>query len=76
MKTLEERYGDEILIDNTALDQCRQCKDCAFQSDGTIYTNDYRKGSCAKYKYPKNKPFEVMENRVACPCYRNKDEFN
>ena len=37
-KTLEERYADEVLTDNTQFDKCRQCKDCIFRDDGTVQT--------------------------------------
>lgn len=65
-KTLEERYGDEILTDNTKLSKYEQCKDCIYQDDGTVYSNRYDKGSCQKYPYPKFKPIDVMMNRKEC----------
>ena len=30
-KTLEERYADEVLTDNAALNHYSQCKDCIFR---------------------------------------------
>lgn len=66
MKTFEERYENEILTDNTAIEKCKQCKDCIFQSDGTAYSNDYQKGSCAMYKYPTVKPLDVIRNTGQC----------
>ena len=39
-KTLEERYADEVLTDNTQFDKCRQCKDCIFRDDGTVYSKE------------------------------------
>jgi hypothetical protein len=59
-KSLEERYADDILTDNAALDKYRQCKDCIFRDDGTIYSNHYQKGCCRMYPYPKFKPNDVM----------------
>jgi len=71
-KSLEERYGDEILTDNTVLEKCTQCKDCLFWNDGTEYSN-YRKSSCAIYTYPDMKPLEVMENRERCEYYEKEE---
>ena len=65
-KTLFERYGDEILTDNVALDKYRQCKDCVFRNDGTVYSNHYQKASCAMYPYPQFKPNEVAMNEGPC----------
>jgi hypothetical protein len=72
-KSLEERYGDEILTDNTALDKCRQCKDCLFWNDGTVYSNNYQKGSCAIYGYPDSKPIDVMLNKEKCEYYEKEE---
>ena len=68
-KTLSERYGDEVLTDNTQIPKCEQCKDCVFRSDGTVWTNDYRKGSCALYPYPSMKPSGVKNNTEKCEYY-------
>lgn len=65
-KTLEERYGDEILTDNTKLSKYEQCKDCIYQDDGTVYSNRYDKGCCQKFPHPKSKPIDVMMNRKEC----------
>lgn len=46
------------------------CKDCAFRDDGTIYTNDYTKGSCQKFPYPDMKPSSVLFKNAMCPCYK------
>lgn len=68
--TLEERYADDTLTDNTALDKYRQCKDCALRDDGTVYSNHYQKGSCAAYPYPGFKPSKVMLNTDKCEFYK------
>jgi hypothetical protein len=65
-KTLFERYKDDILTDNTALDKYRQCKNCVFRDDGTIYANHYQKASCAMYPYPLFKPNEVAMYKETC----------
>ncbi len=65
-KTLEERYADEVLTDNAALKECRQCKECVFRDDGTVYTNHYQKGCCAIYPYPSFKPEGVMMDTEKC----------
>lgn len=67
--TVTERYFDEILTDNTAFDKCRQCKDCIFRDDGTVYSNHYQKGCCRAYPYPRFKPDDIMMNRVNCEFY-------
>lgn len=38
-KTLEERYGEEILSDNAALKHYSQCEDCVFR-DKTIVNGE------------------------------------
>ena len=45
-KSLQERWDEEFLTDNSQFENCRQCKDCKFQSDGTIWSNYYTKASC------------------------------
>ena len=72
-KSLEERYGDEILTDNTALEKCKQCKDCLFQIGLTDFSNNYQKCSCAVYEHPDMKPLGVMENKEKCE-YHEKEE--
>lgn len=66
-KTLQERWDEDILTDNTQFENCKQCKGCKFQDDGSIYTNHYTKASCQKYPYPKMKPIEVIDNEGNCP---------
>ena len=68
-KTLEQRYKDETLTDNTKLSKYRQCKDCFFRDDGTVYTNDYRKCCCVMYPYPSHKPMGIMKNTETCEYY-------
>jgi hypothetical protein len=64
--TLEERYADDILTDNTQFENCKQCKACLFRDDGTIYSNDYRKCSCEMFPYPSMKPLGVINNKENC----------
>lgn len=68
-KSIEDRYADEVLTDNTALDKYRQCKTCAFRDDGTVYSNHYQKGCCQMYRYPNFKPSGVMLNTEFCEFY-------
>lgn len=35
-KSLEERYADEVLTDNAALNHYAQCKDCMFRDKTTV----------------------------------------
>ncbi|MFI3166480.1 MAG: hypothetical protein R3Y32_00005 [Bacillota bacterium] len=69
MKTFDERYGDEILTDNSKIKTCEQCKDCRFQDDGTAWTNDYKKAYCSLYQYPQHKPMEVIHCTEECEFY-------
>lgn len=66
MKTWIEVHEGEKFGDGGISENCKQCKDCIFQSDGTQYSNDYRKSSCAIYQYPDMKPIEVIRNAVQC----------
>ena len=68
-KTFDERYGDEILSDNTQKPKCQQCKDCIFRDDGTVYSSHYTKSSCRMYPYPKFKPLAVMYGSEQCEFY-------
>jgi len=69
----EELHDGEIFTDNTKIEKNKQCKDCMLQSDGTVYTNDYRKCSCLIYQHPEMKPDYVLENTGKCEYYE-KDE--
>jgi hypothetical protein len=68
-KTLSERYADEQLSDNSAVQKYEQCKNCIFRDDGTVYSNDYRKSCCRMYPYPKFKPISVMDGSERCEYY-------
>ena len=68
MKSFEERYGDEILSDNTHADYCRQCKDCAMWGIGDDpFSNRYDKGNCSMFPNPDHKPVYVINNQGQCP---------
>ena len=66
-KTLEERYADEMLTDNSALNHYSQCKDCIFRDKRIIFGEEggYDKCVCHIYgrttalrsKYSDGKPF-------------------
>lgn len=68
-KTLQERWDEEVLTDNTQFENCKQCKACINRYDGTVWSNHYTKSSCKKYPYPKMKPIEVINNTANCPYY-------
>lgn len=74
-KTFSERYSDEQLTDNSRIEKCKQCKNCIFQSDGTVWSNDYQKSCCAMFQYPQSKPIGVIKNIVNCEYYE-KQKFN
>jgi len=69
----EEQHDGEIFTDNTKIEKCKQCKDCMYQSDGTVYTNNYQKCSCLIYQHPEMKPDYVRHNTGKCEHYE-KDE--
>lgn len=73
-KTLTERMLEETLSDNSKVEYCKQCKDCLFRSDGTVWSNHYTKASCQIYKYPGMKPFRVINNNGLCEYYHNEND--
>jgi hypothetical protein len=68
-KTLQERWDEEVLSDNTQIENCKQCKSCEYQDGGTPFSNHYTKSSCQMYAYPKMKPIEVIDNEGDCPYF-------
>ncbi len=83
-KTLEERYADDILTDNAALNHYSQCKDCIFRDNVTV--NGWEKCFCRMFgratvsrlsqlKIPylpaelPDKPNEVYTNTANCEFY-------
>lgn len=66
-KTLQERWNEETLSDNTQIENCKQCKNCMHQDDGTLWSNHYTKSSCRMFPYPKMKPSAVINNTGKCP---------
>lgn len=70
-KTLEERYGSEILTDNTKISKYKQCKDCSFRKsriNGVLY-DDYRKTCCMIFPYPEMKPIQLYNGSTECEYY-------
>lgn len=45
-KTLEERYADEVLSDNAALNHYSQCKDCVFRDKTIVNGEEYGWNKC------------------------------
>lgn len=50
-----------------------ECKDCIFKDDGTVYSNDYRKGNCMQFPFPSMKPMGVLLKSRKCPKYKPSD---
>lgn len=50
-KTLSERYADEVLTDNTALNHYSQCKGCIFRDKTTVSGEEcgWQKAVCHIY---------------------------
>lgn len=63
-------YEDEELTDNTKTNLCIQCKDCVYQSDGTVWSNKHDKACCMFYRYPNFKPVSVVKNLKKCEYYK------
>ncbi len=76
-KSLEERYADDILTDNTALDKYRQCKTCAFRDKTEVQGKEcgWIKGVCEVFQHPSFKPDDVMRNRDVCDYYLDPDDI-
>lgn len=66
--SLSDRYGDEVLSDNTHANYCAQCEDCAFWGNGNDpFTNKYFKSNCDEFPLPGHKPNDVINNLGKCP---------
>lgn len=67
-KSLEERYGSEILTDNTKIPKYEQCKDCKFRKMkiGDSMVDDYRRSSCMIFPYPNMKPTQFYDGSAKC----------
>lgn len=70
-KTLEERYGNEVLTDNTKIPKYEQCKDCIFRKIkiNGVEIDDYRRASCEIFSTPKMKPMEFYHGSAKCEFY-------
>jgi len=61
------RHDDEILTDNTKINYCAQCKDCAFWGNNNDpFSNQYRKTNCDMFPYPGIKPMYVLDSTGDC----------
>lgn len=70
-KTLENRYANEVLSDNTVIPKFEQCKNCIFRKitiNGKT-VDDYRRGSCMMYPSPKMKPLQLKDGSEQCDYY-------
>ena len=72
-KSLEERYGSEILTDNTKIPKYEQCKDCKFRKMkiGDSMIDDYRRSSCMIFPYPNMKPIQFYDGSAKCEFKEN-----
>ena len=68
-KSLQERWNEEQLTDNSHFENCKQCKSCVNQDNGDVWSNHYTKSSCKKFPYPNMKPIEVIDNKGKCPYF-------
>lgn len=65
--TLDKRYENDRLSDNTHKDYCLQCKNCVKWGGNDPFMNKYDKSNCKAFPFPGFKPNDVMEDKVACP---------
>lgn len=63
---MEDRHASEILTDNTQIQRCNQCKDCAFWGNSNAFSNEYDKLFCDMFEYPQRKPRHVIDNLGEC----------
>ncbi|MCI8811556.1 MAG: hypothetical protein HFF84_15985 [Oscillibacter sp.] len=70
-KSLFERYGDEILTNNSVLNHFAQCRDCRFRDMTTVRGEEcgWDKSFCLIYEPPEYKPHEVYKNTESCEYY-------
>ena len=75
-KTLSERYADEVLTNNAALNHYSQCKDCIFRDKRLVGGEEcgYDKSVTPDFfPYtpiePGDKPKEVYNNTANCEYY-------
>ncbi|GEM_PF-1897001 len=52
-KSLEERYADEVLTDNSALNHYSQCKNCIFRYKSIVDGEEYGYRTCVCRIYGK-----------------------
>ena len=69
MGGLYNRFGNEVLSDNTQVNYCEQCEQCIhWGKSGTPWDNADKKSNCEEFPYPESmKPIEVINNRMPCP---------
>ena len=69
-KGVTDLHADEELTDNSKIDYCIQCKDCAFWGNSDDpFTNAHDKACCDQYPYPAMKPLSVINNEGKCTVY-------
>ena len=72
MKVYNKVYNnepDEVIITTSDREIYNLCKTCAFQSDGTAFSNEYYKTCCMMYPYPAIKPSSIMNGSGKCDKY-------
>lgn len=70
-KTLDKRYGDEILTNNAVLNHYAQCKECMFRDKTTVNGKEcgWNKCYCLIFYAPESKPDYVYDNAEECECF-------
>lgn len=68
-KSVTELHEDELLSDNTKMEYCKQCKECAFWGNSDAFSNQYDKSSCDQFPYPVSKPSYVINNTGKCEVF-------
>lgn len=65
-KSWMDVHADEVLSDNSNVENCKQCKDCIF-----ISKLGYDRATCTIYQNPGHKPLRVIDNKGICEYYND-----
>lgn len=75
-KTLEERYGDEILTDNAILNHFAQCRDCIFRDKTTVQGKECGWNKCFCRVYGKGSVLRISQLNLSYTPIEYEDKPN
>lgn len=73
-KTLEERYENEVLTDNAALNHFSQCRDCIFRDKTTVQGKECGWNKCFCMVYGKVSVSRITQLNIAYTPLNNEDK--